>query len=300
MFESRRTPQTSKVRRRGFTLIEVLVVVAIIALLISILLPSLNRAREQSRAAVCLANLHQCGTGFGMYSQDDKGHLPMRGGYNYNIKETQQYHLKGGGNKRTAVNFGALYGRYTGKEGKFYYCPANMQQSYGHPQNGWVTFFAERPSDPNWPRSSVTWGGYGYAAPIYPGNSPLEDPVIRGTLAGAAPTDPDKAPGAWRQATQPKAHSPDVPWGSYGQWLLDEYAAGRQPYIGKLQALMTDQLIGQLVHMKGAGQNVLYTDYHAKWVNDTGWYIKNLGSITSGLNGQPRLYAAWNWLSKRG
>jgi len=54
-------------RDKGFTLIELLVVVAIIALLIGILLPSLGRAREKSRATRCLANLHGIGQGLVAY-----------------------------------------------------------------------------------------------------------------------------------------------------------------------------------------------------------------------------------------
>ncbi len=61
--------------RRGFTLIEVLVVAAIIALLISILLPALSRARQQSRATVCLSNLRQLGMAVNMYAQSNKGIL---------------------------------------------------------------------------------------------------------------------------------------------------------------------------------------------------------------------------------
>ncbi len=53
--------------RRAFTLIEMLVTVAIIALLAAILLPSLNVAREQARSTVCLSNLHQLGTATTMY-----------------------------------------------------------------------------------------------------------------------------------------------------------------------------------------------------------------------------------------
>ncbi len=53
--------------RRGFTLIEVLVVAAIIALLAAILLPSLHKAREQGKRALCLADLHQLGVATSMY-----------------------------------------------------------------------------------------------------------------------------------------------------------------------------------------------------------------------------------------
>lgn len=62
---------------RGFTLIELLVVVAIIALLISILLPSLKRARDQAKTTVCLSNLHQLGLVTTNYVQDFKGSLPF-------------------------------------------------------------------------------------------------------------------------------------------------------------------------------------------------------------------------------
>ena len=59
-------------RTTGFTLIEVLVVVAIIALLISILLPSLTKAREQARLAKCLANLRSLGIASTAYINSEK------------------------------------------------------------------------------------------------------------------------------------------------------------------------------------------------------------------------------------
>jgi prepilin-type processing-associated H-X9-DG protein/prepilin-type N-terminal cleavage/methylation domain-containing protein len=63
-------------RPTAFTLIELLVVVAIIALLISILLPSLARAREQAKGVVCGSNLHQLGLSTFQYAEDNAGRLP--------------------------------------------------------------------------------------------------------------------------------------------------------------------------------------------------------------------------------
>jgi prepilin-type N-terminal cleavage/methylation domain-containing protein len=59
--------------RVGFTLIEVLVVVAIIALLVAILLPSLSRAREMSRRTICLHNTKMLGQCWQIYQTENKG-----------------------------------------------------------------------------------------------------------------------------------------------------------------------------------------------------------------------------------
>lgn len=65
-------------RRRGagFTLIELLVVVSIIALLISILLPSLRKARNQAKDTVCMSNMHQLGVMLHYYLADNGERLP--------------------------------------------------------------------------------------------------------------------------------------------------------------------------------------------------------------------------------
>ncbi len=64
--------------KRGFTLIELLVVIAIIALLLAILMPALQRVKQQARAVVCQSNLKQWGTIFAMYTDDNNGFFPKR------------------------------------------------------------------------------------------------------------------------------------------------------------------------------------------------------------------------------
>lgn len=66
-------------RRIRFTLIELLIVIAIIAILASLLLPALNRARESAKTIKCAANLKQFNTGSAMYADYSKGYcVPLR------------------------------------------------------------------------------------------------------------------------------------------------------------------------------------------------------------------------------
>ncbi len=61
---------------QGFTLVELMVVISIIVLLVSIVMPSLNRARDIGRNGVCLTNLHGIGRAFQMYLNESNEILP--------------------------------------------------------------------------------------------------------------------------------------------------------------------------------------------------------------------------------
>ena len=78
----------SKRSRSGFTLVELLVVIAIIALLMAVLLPALNRAREQGKRAVCLYYQRQVASAWLMYADDNSDKIVCGDAEEYGDWET--------------------------------------------------------------------------------------------------------------------------------------------------------------------------------------------------------------------
>jgi prepilin-type N-terminal cleavage/methylation domain-containing protein/prepilin-type processing-associated H-X9-DG protein len=68
----RNTPKEAFEDQKGFTLVELLVVIAVIAVLMGILMPALNKARESGRKVVCQSNLRQIGMAHLLYAEDNR------------------------------------------------------------------------------------------------------------------------------------------------------------------------------------------------------------------------------------
>ena len=133
-------------QHRGFTLIEILVVVAIIALLISILLPSLTRAKELAKMTQCQSNLKQLMTAFATYGVEFKGRLPGNGRDPY-------ADWLGGANRPQTPGWvvsrqphdGTIF-KYVGKSLQVYTCPNDIYERI-HP---------DRPQDYNYSYTTQT------------------------------------------------------------------------------------------------------------------------------------------------
>ena len=120
-------------KRSAFTLVELLVVIGIIAVLISLLLPALNRAREAANQVKCLSNMRQLGLAMIMYNNENRGHFPSPAAVT--SPDDWIFWTPAGGTKRD-LNQSAL-ARYLGHATPEYFrCPSDP--SYQYHQNGYV------------------------------------------------------------------------------------------------------------------------------------------------------------------
>jgi prepilin-type N-terminal cleavage/methylation domain-containing protein/prepilin-type processing-associated H-X9-DG protein len=130
-YSSSRSERFSSVKcgqsRRGFTLVELLVVIGIIAVLISILMPALVKARVQAKVVACASNQRQIYMGIVMYANDNNGYLPG----------TQSYE----------ANYGAQY--FTGY--------GNYPWEFSNNNGSSLWWYGQ--ADPTLVPSNASWGG---------------------------------------------------------------------------------------------------------------------------------------------
>ncbi len=105
-------------RKKGFTLVELLVVIGIIAVLIAILLPAMATARSQLRFAMCQSNLRQLSQAMLNYSTDNDGWVPV---WNWEFPDPFNGNTTGFMDDTNFVEKGIIW-RYTGDR-RIYICP---------------------------------------------------------------------------------------------------------------------------------------------------------------------------------
>ncbi|OGV50790.1 MAG: hypothetical protein A2017_12935 [Lentisphaerae bacterium GWF2_44_16] len=121
-------------KKIAFTLVELLIVIAIIAILAALLLPSLGKAREITRASVCHNNLKQIGLAMDNYASDFNGWAPayysivLPSPYDPVLWNTAIWSYLSYGNKDTFAGIPGFLNQYGFKKGTVFYCPARNGQ----------------------------------------------------------------------------------------------------------------------------------------------------------------------------
>ena len=121
LMKLRKLTGNSKTKNTGFTLIELLVVISIIALLLAILMPALNKVKEQARRVICSSNQGQIGLSLLMYAMDNKDVLPLH-------EWPQPYQLN------NITYYTTDYILDTGGDKKTFYCVSSKDIGYDKPE----------------------------------------------------------------------------------------------------------------------------------------------------------------------
>jgi prepilin-type N-terminal cleavage/methylation domain-containing protein len=137
-------------RSRAFTILEVLVVVAIVGVLVALLLPTLSRARELANRARCMANLREVHRTLVVYATDNRGVVPV----GYRAGRKQWNSMVFSATSKKFCLFGTLYEARLMPEPRVFFCPSDddPRSQFASETNPWP------PGDP----SKQVFCGYGF------------------------------------------------------------------------------------------------------------------------------------------
>jgi prepilin-type N-terminal cleavage/methylation domain-containing protein/prepilin-type processing-associated H-X9-DG protein len=222
-------------KRAAFTLVELLVVIGIIAVLISILLPTLAKARQAANRAACLSNLRQIGQMFNIYAAENKLQIPLgcssdsyQGSYNI---------AQGAPPNTRWPTWGPLYKARLAKEPRYLYCPSETRSYhlYEGDDNRW------KPEDPTTNLNGILRAGY----------------LLR-------PFDAAYLPVLWRSG------APFTPVDNKNYPAATPFVWSPYPRISKMKrvALAADIFSTPIRFNQrhNTGMNVLYSDGSGNWV----------------------------------
>lgn len=152
--------------RKRFTLIELLVVVAIIGILASLLLPSLSRARESAKRAVCASNEKQIGSAMAMYHGSFDDSYPLHSNWGNMVGSLGTVNTYGG----TTIPASRPLNAYLDETGKVAECPSDLGDSL---QNGIDSCFDDVGNS-----YLVQWSQNAFAVKMVTSNNPNNLPKI--------------------------------------------------------------------------------------------------------------------------
>jgi len=265
-------------RACGFTLVELLVVIGIIALLIAILMPALSKARAQSLEVACASNLRQMGQALTMYTIETKyypGCYQVGGGVDFAIWPTRLRSAM----RMTPIATGAPGTTGGGGLEKLFWCPASdtglaWQVKYGSPGGQYAT---------------AAQAGYGYDTGEF-----LLERHIRFSYAYndwglgnvTANVDQMKGLGGDVNATNRELKASRVKVASE-MIAIGDSAAGGGEWNFNLDPLEAPQNPSK-IHRQGA--NILFCDGHVTWYRQ-----KDLITISSTASGESsQMNRMWN------
>lgn len=135
-------------RRSAFTLVELLVVVAIIAILVAILLPSLQGAREQAKRVCCLSQMRQCGLEMSMYALNNRDQVPLRFGWSDKTYSNAAWRVNSATDVASAntpsgaygymADLGLIYLEKLIPTGKEWFCKSELSPSLQYNVRDWI------------------------------------------------------------------------------------------------------------------------------------------------------------------